>query len=67
MLHFYGAAIMAKKAETGRYELKADREWLERAAKAAKKLGLSLAAYIRLVVTEDMDRRSRDEQPPRRK
>ena len=62
MSHHLSVAVMAKKTEQGRYELKADQEWLDRAQRSAKRLGLSLAAYIRLVVTEDMDRRARDDE-----
>ncbi len=64
MPHFSSVSVMTKKPLKGRYELQADQEWLDRAEKAAKRLGLSLAAYIRLVVTEDMDRRQQVEAQP---
>jgi hypothetical protein len=61
MPYFSNATVMTKKTLKGRYELQADQEWLDRAEKAARRLGLSLAAYIRFVVTEDMDRRQQSE------
>lgn len=63
MPNILGVSVMAKKTQKDRYELQADPDWFERAKKMAEKLGLSLAAYIRLVVSEDMDRRVRDDSP----
>lgn len=60
MSQYLGVAVMTKKPEQGRYELKAEQEWLDRAQECARSLGLKLAAYIRLVVTEDMNRRARE-------
>ncbi len=56
-------APMAKKI-TGkhRYELQADQSWYLRATRIAKSLGLTVAAYIRMAVSEDMDRREKEKQ-----
>ncbi len=52
---------MAKDAKSkARFEFKAPRSWIDRAEKVAESLGLGLSAYVRLVVTEDMDRRERE-------
>jgi hypothetical protein len=39
-----------------RIELRADADWIERVAKEAERLGLSLSAYIRLAVNERLER-----------
>lgn len=62
-----GAVFMAAKEkdsldEIQRYELKAKGSWFKEATKMASSLGLSLAAYIRLVVVEDIDRRKKQQQ-----
>lgn len=44
-------------AGKGRVEFQAPDTWILRAEKVAARIGLSLSAYIRMVVTEDMDRR----------
>ncbi len=43
----------------GRVEFKAPESWILRAEKTAESIGLSLSAYIRMLVTEDMDRRDK--------
>lgn len=49
---------MAKnQPKTIRYEFQADETMLERADKRAKEMGLSLAAYIRFLITQDLERR----------
>jgi hypothetical protein len=49
---------MAKDEKAkGRFEFKAPQSWIDRATVVAASIGLSLSAYIRLVVTEDMNRR----------
>lgn len=52
-------SVMAtpKKSAKGRFDMQAPQSWLDRAARIAENLGLSLSAYVRMVVTEDMDRR----------
>lgn len=51
------------KSPKARFELQAPASWMARASKVAETLGLSLAAYIRLVVSEDMDRREHQHKP----
>lgn len=46
-----------KKPPKGRVEFQAPQSWIDRAERVAGKLGLSLSAYIRLTVGQDMDRR----------
>ncbi len=47
---------MAKEVLKGRVEFKAPQSWITRAERTAESLGLSLSAYIRLLVTQDMER-----------
>jgi hypothetical protein len=58
---FTEARVMAgrrkKNMTRDRMELKAEPEWIARLTRVAKKLGLSLSAYVRLALTEDMDDR----------
>ncbi len=55
----FGGVIMAKQPsdEIKRYELKARASWFREAEKQAKALGLSVAAYIRMAVIDDIARR----------
>jgi len=39
-----------------RVEFKADPEWIQRATREGERLGLNLSAFIRMVVTQYMDR-----------
>ncbi len=50
-----------KPAVKGRVEFQAPESWILRAEKTAESLGLSLSAYIRFLVTEDMNRRESPE------
>lgn len=61
MANSSGVLMPAKenKDEIQRYELKAKSAWFREATKMASSLGLSLAAYIRLVVVEDIERRKK--------
>ena len=54
-----------KKTAKGRFDMQAPQSWIDRASKIAEKLGMSLAAYIRFVVNEDMDRREGKQQQPK--
>lgn len=58
---------MAKATPKGRVEFKAPATWISRAEKAAESLGLSLSAYIRLLVTQDMERLEQSRSNDRRK
>ncbi len=49
-----------KTASKGRVEFQAPDSWIRRAEKTAESLGLSLSAYIRLLVTQDMERLERE-------
>lgn len=53
-----------KNSAKGRVEFKAPESWILRAEKTAESIGLSLSAYIRMLVTEDMDRRQREHGRP---
>jgi hypothetical protein len=52
-----------------RFEVRADAEWIRRATAAADRFGLSLSAFVRLVVSERMEELDRNPAPtpPRRK
>lgn len=50
-----------KKPIKGRFEFQADPVLFRRAESFAKRLGLSLAGYIRYVLIEDMERRERND------
>ena len=52
--------------DRGRVEFKADPEWIERVTREAERLGLNLSAFIRMVVTQYMDKIGA-ERPPRRR
>ena len=51
--------------DSGRVEIRAEPEWIERVTAEADRLGLNLSAYIRLAVNERLDRTEAAE-PPRR-
>ena len=51
-------------ANRGRVDLRADPEWLTRVEDHAARLGLNVSAYIRLAVSERMQR---DDSEPRQK
>jgi hypothetical protein len=51
---------MASDAKKGRVEFQAPVSWIDRAEQTAESLGLSLSAYIRLLVTQDMERLERE-------
>jgi hypothetical protein len=50
------------KPDRDRFEVRADAEWIRRVDAAASRWGLSLSAYVRMVVTERMERD--ESQPP---
>jgi hypothetical protein len=53
---------MAKKRKDGRQriDLRAEQEWIARLEVLAKRFGLSVSAYIRLAVSERMERDEKD-------
>lgn len=56
MIATAGYPMAKNKAKKSRYEFQAD-EWLmERAEERANEMGLSLAAYIRFLITQDLER-----------
>lgn len=42
--------------DRGRVEFKAPPDWIERATKHGERLGLSLSSFMRMVVTQYMDK-----------
>lgn len=46
----------APKTESGKIEIRADQLWIDRVDEAARRLGLKRSAYIRMIVTREMDR-----------
>ena len=58
--------LMAKKKveERGRYELKAPQSLLDEAEQTANSIGMSLAAYIRMLLIEDMQKRKQQQSKP---
>ncbi len=44
------------KKKTGRFEMKAEPDWLARMTAEAERLGLSLAGYARLAMNEKYER-----------
>jgi hypothetical protein len=52
--------------ERGRVEFKADPEWIERVNAEAERIGLNLSSFIRMVMTQYMDK-VEAERPPKRK
>jgi hypothetical protein len=50
-----------------RIDLRADPDWVARVAAAAERFGLSVSAYIRLAVTERMERDEASQPGTRRK
>lgn len=56
MIAIAGYPMAKNKVKKSRYEFQAD-EWLmERAEERANEMGLSLAAYIRFLITQDLER-----------
>ena len=53
--------------DRGRVEFKATPEWTERATRAGERLGLSLSAFIRMVVTQYLDRMEAEQPQPSNK
>jgi hypothetical protein len=52
---------MAKRKNLGsRLQLRVETKWLEEVDRMAQTLGLSVAAYFRLAVSEDMQRRKEE-------
>lgn len=56
-----------KKTSKGRLEMQADQDWLDRISREAKKLGLSVSAFVRMAVTEYMDGREQQRPQPQPK
>jgi hypothetical protein len=54
------------RMDRDRFEVRADAEWIRRVDAAARRWGLSLSAYVRMVVTERMER-DESQPPPDRK
>ena len=48
----------------GRFELRAEQAWLDRIARQAERLGISVSAYIRQSVTRQLERDEQDMPPP---
>ena len=61
MLAQTGGIVMADDVA---YQLRCDPDWLDRVERAAKKIGLKKAAYIRMVVTQRMDAEGVPDQAP---
>lgn len=53
--------------DRGRLELVADAEWISRLDIQAKRLGMSLSAYVRMACTERVERDEASAPPPIRK
>ncbi len=53
--------------ERGRVEFKADPEWIRHVHHEAERLGLNLSSFIRMVVTQYMDRLEAERPTPRGK
>jgi hypothetical protein len=51
------------KMDRDRLELRADPEWIQRATRAAERFGLSLSAFIRMVVSERLEELDRNPPP----
>jgi hypothetical protein len=53
--------------ERERVEFKASPEWIERAVRAGEHIGLNLSAFIRMVVSQYLDRMEAEQSVPRRR
>lgn len=49
-----------------RMDLRADPEWVARVTRQAKRLGIGVAAYVRMATTERLERDEATEPPPKR-
>jgi hypothetical protein len=66
------AAVLARRKESferGRVEFKASPSWIERATREAERRGLNLSAWIRMVVSDHLEKLEADRPlpPPQRK
>jgi hypothetical protein len=55
------------KMDRDRFEVRAQPAWIARVTRAAERFGLSLSAFVRLVVTERLEELDRNPPPESRK
>ena len=66
MIATLGVTMARKKTAKGRYEFQADQELLDRADARANELGLNLAAWIRLLISQELERVEQNKDAPKK-